>query len=89
MKCNERKDPVDQMVRDMTAKEVVDWLVEYHRLPKSSASTVESNLREQFKWHRLQGRLDRGGFALIVACMLNMRSSVMKLVRPVAEGEQQ
>lgn len=85
--CTQRKDPVARMVRDMTAQDVVNWLVEYHGLPKSSADTVEMNLREQFKWHRLQGRLDQNTTAGLVAQLLVMRQSPMVLEKPVkAEG---
>lgn len=83
--CNERKDPVERMVHDLTAAEMVEWLIEYHGLDKGSAETVEINLREQLKWHRLQGRLDRGGFALIAAELLRMRRSPMTLERPSKE----
>lgn len=84
--CNERNDPVERMVRDMTAKEFVEWLVEHHNLPKGSAETVEMNLREQYKWHRLQGRLDRGGTAMVIAEMLQMRQSPKTLERPPKES---
>lgn len=52
MKTNERemrKDPVARMVCDLSAEEVVGWLIEFHGLDKSSAQTVEMNLREQFR----------------------------------------
>lgn len=71
------------MVRDTTPEEFVEWLVEYHGLPKGSARTVEMNLREQFKWHRLQGRLDRNTTAGLVAELLLMRRSPMTLEKPV------
>ena len=80
--CHERRDPVARMVLDLSAQEVVDWLIEFHGLDKGSAKTVEMNLREQFKWHRLQGRLDRGGVAVIVAELLQMRRSPMTLEKP-------
>lgn len=78
-----RKDPVGRMVCDLTATELVDWMVRYHNLPEESAKTVEMNLREQYKWHRLQGRLDRGWrvFAAI-AEVLGMRQSPLILERP-------
>lgn len=83
LSCDERVDPVSRMVRDLTAQEFVDWLIEYHGLPAASASTVEMNLREQYKWHRLQGRLDRSGAALVVAELLQMRRSPLALeLRP-------
>jgi hypothetical protein len=84
-KCNERRDPVARMVSDLSAQEVVEWLIEYHGLNEESAKTVEMNLREQFKWHRLQGRLDRGGFAVIVAELLRLRRSPMTLEKPSRE----
>jgi hypothetical protein len=69
------------MVRDLTPAEFVQWLVEYHGLPAESANTAESNLREQLKWHRLQGRVERGGVALVIAEMLCMRRTPMILER--------
>lgn len=86
LECQKRKDPVARMISDITALEVVEWLIEFHGLDKSSAETVERNLREQFKWHRLQGRLDRGGFAVVMAELLQMRRSPMTLERPPKES---
>lgn len=78
-----RKDPVGRMVCDLTAKELVDWMVKYHKLPVDSASTVEMNLREQYKWHRLQGRLDRGFKVLFaIAGLLRIRQNAMVLECP-------
>ena len=79
---DERTDPVSRMVRNMTAQETVDWLVKYHGLPESSAATVEANLREQYKWHRLQGRLDTRPTAAVVAQLLCLRQSVKALEKP-------
>jgi hypothetical protein len=84
--CNERTDPVARMVRDMTAKEFVEWMVEHHALPAGSASTVESNLREQYKWHRLQGRLDNNPTASLLATLFCLRASTKALNRP-EEGD--
>lgn len=85
--CDERRDPVARMVRDLTAREFVDWLVEHHGLPKGSADTVESNLREQYKWHRLQGRLDNNPTAHLLATILSMRASPKALERPTEGGD--
>ncbi len=52
-------DPVSRMVRDCTAEELTDWLIKNHGLRPESRTTVVSNLRDQFRWHRLSGRLDR------------------------------
>ena len=70
--AHERTDPVARMVTDLTAEEMTDWLIEHHGLNESSRQTVESNLREQFRWHRLQGRLDRDDTAKTVAELLSM-----------------
>ena len=59
LSADKRKDPVARLVRDLTAEEMVGWLVKYHGLPEGESSIVMSNLKEQYKWHRLQGRLDR------------------------------
>jgi hypothetical protein len=58
---SKRADPVDRMVADSTPSEFVAWMVKYHGLPDKpwTRETVESNLAEQFRWHRLRGRLDR------------------------------
>lgn len=80
--CDQRKDPVARMVRDMTAEEMVDWMVKYHGLPEGSRDTVVSNLREQYRWHRLQGRLDRTPTVQLLAQMLAMRQSSQALATP-------
>lgn len=80
--CDEREDPVERMVRDLTAEEFVAWLVKYHNLPESAGDTVVRNLREQYRWHRLQGRLDKSGAALVIAELLNMRRSPLMLETP-------
>ncbi len=77
--CDKRDDPVTRVVRDLSAEEMVEWLVDYHGLPKESADTVLLNLREQYRWHRLQGRLDRNTTAGLVAELLLMRRSPMVL----------
>lgn len=82
MNCDDRKDPVDRMIRDMTAEETVAWMVKYHGLSEGSAETVAMNLREQYKWHRLQGRLDHSGAALVIAELLQMRRSTLSLEKP-------
>lgn len=80
--CNTRPDPVARMVRDLSPEEIVAWMVEYHGLPESSTQTVIINLREQYKWHRLQGRLDNNTTAGLVAELLLMRRSPMLLKTP-------
>jgi hypothetical protein len=77
-----RIDPVDGMVRDCTPKEFVEWLVKYKGLKECDAENVEINLREQFKWHRLQGRLDRRPSLILIAELWNLRGSVTKLDMP-------
>ncbi len=87
--CQKRKDPVARLVMDMTPHEVVEWLIEYHDLPQVAAETVERTMREQFKFHRLQGRLDQRGNLAILADMIGLRQSVKILERrtaPVAVG---
>jgi hypothetical protein len=83
---DKRRDPVSRMVRSLTAEEIVDWLVEYHGLPPNSASTVKTNLREQLKWQRLQGRLDRLPVVAVIAKLLRLRSSVKRLERQEGGG---
>jgi hypothetical protein len=76
---------VDAMVLNLTPAECVEWLVEYKGLPNDpqTIENVEMNLREQFKWHRLQGRLDQGGFFYFLACLLGLYRSVRSLEKPV------
>ena len=52
-------DPVSALVLNISAREFTQWLVEHHGLKSEHAGIVETNLHLQFKWHRLQGRLDR------------------------------
>jgi len=54
-----RPDEYDRLVRDMTAAELVDWMIKYHKLPVDARHTVLHNLEEQYRYHRLRGRLDR------------------------------
>lgn len=82
-----RKDPVARLVHDMTAAEVTGWLVEFHGLNPSSSKTVEDNLRDQFKYHRLQGRLDRNSNLAILAELLKLRQSVKVLERAAEDVE--
>lgn len=82
LSCNKREDPVACMVRDMTAEEMVAWMVEYHGLNAGSARTVIINLAEQYRWHRLQGRLDRNTTAGLIAELMVMRRSPLLLVTP-------
>jgi len=84
---DKRPDPVSRLVRNIEAREMVQWLVQYHGLPESSAETVESNLREQFKWHRLQGRLDARPIAAVIAELFAMRHSPMILNTPTGASE--
>ena len=57
-KWAEADDPVQQKVGATTAKDFVAWLVWYKNLPEECAENVESNFRELYCRHRLQGRLD-------------------------------
>ncbi len=81
LNCDRRKDPVMRMIRDLTPSEFVSWLIEHHGLPVESMRTVEINLRDQFKFHRLQGRLDRKSNLAILADLWKLRQSVMVLSR--------
>lgn len=83
LSCDERADPVDRKIRDLTAEEFVDWLVKYKGLPEEARDNVIMNLREQFCWHRLQGRLDRNTTAALVAHLLLLRRDTKTLERPV------
>lgn len=58
----QRDDVPMRNIQDLTAKETVDWLVEYHGLPKDSADTVRMNLESQYGWHNLRGRVMAGKF---------------------------
>jgi len=83
LSCDERPDPVDRAIRDMTPAEFVDWLIEYKGLNPQCRDNVESNLREQYKWHRIQGRLDRSPFWQFMAELLRVRrDSPLRLERP-------
>lgn len=89
LSCQKRKDPVARLVMDMTPHEVVQWMIEYHGLPFVCAETIERTLREQFKFHRLQGRLDQRSNLAILADLLRLRQSVKILERrpePVEVG---
>lgn len=81
LSCDKKRDPVNRMIRNLTAAEFVAWLVEYHGLPHHAAETVEMNLREQLKWQRLQGRLDRRPAISVIAQIFRLRSSVNRLDR--------
>lgn len=82
MECRSRVDPVDRMIPDCTAAEFTAWLVEYKGVHPECAENVESNLREQFRWHRLQGRLDRSPASAVIAELIGMRAALTKLERP-------
>lgn len=82
MNADERTDPVERLVRDASGEEMAEWMVKYHGLKPSSAETVASNLREQFKWHRLQGRLDQKPTAAVIAEIFLMRRSPLTLKTP-------
>lgn len=75
-------DPVQKMVNVSTAKRMVDWMVEHHGLSEKSRETVEMNLREQMKWHRLQGRLDGGGWLNFFATLMGLKQSPLVLEKP-------
>lgn len=75
-------DPVEQLIPQITSWSFVAWLVWYKGLDEDVAENVESNLREQFRWARLQGRLDRPSFAAIVAELLRLRRSTESLGAP-------
>lgn len=81
LSCDKRKDPVSRLVRDLTPSEVVSWMVQFHGLPVESAETVETNLRSQFKYHRLQGRLDRNSGLAILAELWKCRQTAKILER--------
>lgn len=87
LSCDKRKDPVSRLVRDLTPHEVVQWLIDCHGLPFRAAKTVEMNLREQFKYHRLQGRLDHRGNLALLADIFRMRQSAKVMERNPAEFE--
>jgi hypothetical protein len=71
-------DPVSKLVRAMSAKEIVDWLVKHHGLNERSKETVEMNLREQMRWHRLQGRLDGGGWLNFFATLMGSKATAAR-----------
>ena len=70
LECDQQHDPVDRLVRNTTAEEITDWLIKYHGLSEHSRDVVTSNLRQQFLWHRLRGRLDRHPFFALVLELL-------------------
>lgn len=65
-----RADKVDSKVVDLTPEEFVDWLIEYKGLPEGSKENVICNLREQFHWHELRGRLWRGTIASVLSVVI-------------------
>lgn len=69
-----RDDPVDRMIADCTATEFVDWLIWRGSAEESDKNTLISNLNEQFKWHRLQGRLDRRPGLAVLAELWGLRA---------------
>jgi hypothetical protein len=75
-------DPVQNMVAAFTARGFADWLIEHHNAKESSRKTIEDNLREQFRWHRLQGRLDRGGWLNFFATLVGLKQSPIELKTP-------
>jgi hypothetical protein len=75
-------DPVQDITQALSSKAMVDWLVEHHGLKESSRVTVEMNLRGQFRWHRLQGRLDRGGWLNFFATLMGLKQSPLELAKP-------
>lgn len=75
-------DPVQNMVPAFSAHGMTDWLVNHHHLPEGSRKTVESNLQEQFRWHRMQGRLDRGGWLNFFATLMGLKQSPHDLKTP-------
>jgi hypothetical protein len=77
-----REDPVERMVADCTAEEFVDWLIWRGSVEQHEKDTIESNLREQFKWHRLQGRLDRSAPWLSMLAELWSLRAKNKLEKP-------
>lgn len=79
----ETDDPVDRRVCALTAKHLTDWLIESHGASEHSDVTIEHNLQEQFQWHRLQGRLDRGGFWRMAATLLGLYQSPLELAHRV------
>ena len=84
---DEKKDPIERMVRNLSAEEMVDWLIKYKGMHEECRQNVTQNLREQFRWHRLQGRLDRSTTAALIAQMLLMRQSAKALETPKAKPE--
>jgi hypothetical protein len=84
--CSSRPDPVDRMVRDCTAAEFTDWLVWAKSMPEECRENTESNLREQFKWHRLQGRLDHQSFLSLLAHLWGLRTK-KSLERPKDDAD--
>jgi hypothetical protein len=76
LQCHTRADRVDRLVHDLTAAEITAWLIEHHGLNESSRRTVEINLDESLRFHRLRGRIDRhSGWAALVELWLRVRKS--------------
>ena len=82
------------MVCSMTSQETLDWLrfrgtitAEEHAVDGNGFNTLEANLREQYKWHRLQGRLDRFPFLAALAELWKLRQSVKVLEAPAYKKE--
>jgi hypothetical protein len=79
---NNAEDPVDAQCAAITAEGMVDWLIKYHSLPEGARDIVTLNLRQQFRWHRLQGRCDRRPFLLVLAELFRVRQSAKELRSP-------
>lgn len=75
-------DPVDAKIAAMTPEAITDWLVTFHGLPSTSRDTVARNLREQFKFHRLQGRVDQRPALAVLMEIFQLRQDVKELNRP-------
>jgi hypothetical protein len=78
-------DCIDDMVRALSAERMVDWLIQSHGLKPTSRDTVLINLREQFRWHRLQGRLDHAPSIAVLAEVWGLRQST-KAIAPKNNG---
>lgn len=74
-------DPIRRMVRDFTAEEMVEWMQFRGSLEKFD-QCIADNLREQFKWHRLQGRIDRHPLLIVIAELWGLRRKPKTLERP-------
>lgn len=72
---NKQSDPVQNMIRVSSPEKFATWLIDCHGAKASSRRTLETNLAEQMRWHRLQGRIDQSPLLVGLAELWKLRQS--------------